>query len=73
MPRSLPKALPPTFGVLVDALRPRLEVSHPLKELENIFVSAAACQTTQSFEKDDLNAGLLRARIESRKRASLQH
>jgi hypothetical protein len=35
------------------------------------FVRAAAREATQSFEKDNVNFGVLRARIESRKRASL--
>ncbi len=30
------------------------------KKIENIFVSAAAREATQSFEKDGVNAGLLR-------------
>jgi len=34
--------------------------SRPLKKIENIFVSAAAREATQSFEKDGVNAGLLR-------------
>ena len=44
---------------------------HPPRKLENIFVTPAACEAAQSFEKDGVNGRLLRAGIESRKRASL--
>ena len=78
IPSSLPKAL--LSGVrrscrccevkacCLQATRPP---PHPPRKLENIFVTPAACEAAQSFEKDGVNGCLLRAGIESRKRASL--
>src|SRR6476661_3056673 len=81
IPSSLPKAL--LTGVrrscrcfeisrvkacFLQAARPP---PHPPRKLENIFVTPAACEAAQSFEKDGVNGRLLRAGIESRKRASL--
>jgi hypothetical protein len=53
----------PTFGVIVKvryAARRTLDRRVHSKKSENIFVSAAACEATQSFEKDGVNAGPLR-------------
>jgi hypothetical protein len=68
MPSSLPKALLTDFRRPCRCLEiPRLKAgvllagpSRPLKKFANIFVSGAACEATQSFEKDGANAGLLR-------------